>query len=232
MKEIKFAPIRLTDEKTVQAHYDAADKIVDSLNKARQTYIDMFGTFDINVFVELFEQKKPFHLKRIAVEEYLKVKEINTGDIDLNKAIDLGLVKLPDFGKLYDDLLAVKTTLGWNHNSYLGSIIDLFDYKLQRFVKLSETEDNPVKKKIDEMFVINTQNEQENEFIRDIENLAHLHHKLIHQYKIISEKDLPGMPFSLSDVNDPEDLVHIPPSTLKKYRNQLAAKKTAKHILA
>jgi len=125
MKGKEFRPIRLTDEKTVQEHYNAAAKIVDSLNKVRQTYIDMFGKFDMTVFFELYSPKRPINVKRIALTEYLKVRKIDTGNIDINKAIELGLVKLPYFSKLLDGFNSIKRTLDWNHHSYLKNITDL-----------------------------------------------------------------------------------------------------------
>ena len=219
MKNKKFTPIVLTDKRQINYHYDWISRIVDSLNETKNLYIKDFGNFDMNIFLDMFYKNNP---KKTAFIQFVKQNKINLTGMDIDKVMKQGFVKAPDFTMLIKMINVVQKSIRINDQwNYINRIDELFDNDLQKFVKLSEVEQNPVKDRIINIFRVETKTERENEFINEIRTMANTSKKFIYEYGIMPKNTYPDKLFSITQAyKDKSISIYISPYVLTDFRKQ------------
>ncbi len=230
MNKPEFSPIVLTNKQDLEKNKKDAEIVINYIERARNMYIEFFGNFDIDFFNVIFTSRKPHLLYKEVVTEYIKVKGIDLRGIKLDKALQIGLLDLPDLGKLIDRITDIKRL---NSNGGFISnkdIKEIYSYDEERFLSPFEPE-SIVGQRIEKAIKLETETESENTYLKQVESFASMYVTFLNEYKVVQPREsIPGNLFKLEETNEGKYTYSISPSALLSHREERKRKMSSGFI--
>ncbi|MDX9845759.1 MAG: hypothetical protein RBT74_02145 [Tenuifilaceae bacterium] len=204
--------IILVDELTINSIFGAVDRLTSLLNEARDAYCRIFPDFDIDLFIGLFDAKKP---EVDITKRYLVESNFDLPGIDLEKALTIGLIKGPDTKPITESIRVIKGLL-----KYLPVPVTPLDFGLMydeehSFFPRSYQGKTLFFEKIRQTYTYTPETEEELAFIDELQRFAELFVKFKKDYLMLPEHEIPMGLFSLRG-----DKLAINPRVLRSFRHR------------
>lgn len=204
MKTKTFIPVVLTDKEALQRKKQDAKVVIGYIEKARVLYIEYFGNFDIDFFNSIYASNKPHLLYKEVVKKYIEVQKIDIRGIKLDKALLVDLLDLPDLKKLIDWICDIKHKIySFNVSGFIShnNLKEIYDPETETFLNPEETK-SIVGKRIEETVKLETETEEENNFLDQVNEFAKKYVEFVNEYQVINSKEeIPGNLFKLKQDN-------------------------------
>ena len=224
----EFVPIVLTNRQDLEAKKKDAKIVLDYFERARKQFLEVFGIFDIEYFNMIYTHRKPHLLYKELVAKYIEVKGIDLRGIKLDKALQINLLDLPDIGKLLESINDLKRHISsFGVNAYISfkDIRDIYSEEAKQFLSPYEPE-SIVGQKIEEAYKLETETDEENEYLKQVADFAEMFVKFLSEHQTISLSDgVPGKMFKITEATKGNFGYSINQTALRTFRAQKNATK-------
>lgn len=217
MKEQKQEQISIIDQMKIISQKDSLDHFIPILELGRMAYLDVFKEFELSKFIEFYKMK---NAKMAIIKEWVKQEDIDLKWIKLEKALDKGILDIPDISDLMNSFQLISSRL--QGAPYASSLRDdlslLYSEELKKFVR-SHEQDVALYKRVEEENTYTTQNDEElahlnklKEFALQWQELCKIHHN--QYFSLRNETSGLNTLFSISDDGE----VKLKPKALMDFR--------------
>jgi len=162
--------------------------MIEPLQNIQQKFKDYFENFDYEAMEQLLKarDKRTWIFKRYAIDQ-----KISLVGIKVELLASSGLIDAPDMSHLLSAIERLGTRYSMFQRETPGIIDELHDLSKDGVFTNPFTWDTPIEQRIIELFSVSADNEEEKDFLNDLEQLGELYDLFLNKYKMIVPAYIP-----------------------------------------